>query len=835
MSTIKQPRQQRPWGAIAAFAVVFIAIAAAASLLNSYYVDVLARMILAAIVGVGLNVLIGLTGQVSFGHVGFYALGAYTVAILTTQAQMPFIIAVPLGALLAGVMGSLLALPALRVRGPYLAMVTIAFGFIVEHGASEWSGLTGGQNGIMGIPSPALAGTSFGPRGIALTALVVLAIFVYGYWRLSVSTLGRAMLAVKDSETASESIGLNPLLIKAIAFTVSALCAGLAGGLFAPLLGMVTPSTFNFSQSILFVLVVVIGGAGSLAGPLVGAAIVVLLPEMVASLAEYSQLLFGALLLVVLWLAPEGIVGGISRFIKRHRPLRVPAGETPPPLAANQGAELSVSDLSIAFGGVKAVTALTLTARPGAITSLIGPNGAGKTTALNMLSGFYKPDSGSIRLGASDLQGLTAWRIARAGVARTYQTSQLFGSLSVLDNLIVAQARGRTGQPFAYAAQPEAVQRALALASFVGFTGDLARPAAGLPHVDRRLVEIARALATLPAVLLLDEPAAGLSREDKDRLAALLKRIAGQGIAVVIVEHDMALVMGISDEVVVIDAGVRIAAGTPREVQQDAAVKKAYLGEGAGRPAASRTGTADIGEPLLETGKLVTGYGASPVLHRVELRVREREMVAVLGANGAGKSTLMRALSGLHRPVSGQIAFGGRAIEQLPAHKVTALGVILVPEGRQVFAELSVLDNIRLGAFLRRDMRKGVQESEIEGMLERFPRLRERLHQRAGLLSGGEQQMLAIARGLMSKPNLLLLDEPSLGLAPAIIEELFAALDRLRNERVTILLVDQMAGLALALADRAYVIEGGHIVASGTAAEIERNDALERAYLGGET
>lgn len=248
MSTIKQPRQQRPWGAIAAFAVVFIAIAAAASLLNSYYVDVLARMILAAIVGVGLNVLIGLTGQVSFGHVGFYALGAYTVAILTTQAQMPFIIAVPLGALLAGVMGSLLALPALRVRGPYLAMVTIAFGFIVEHGASEWSGLTGGQNGIMGIPSPALAGTSFGPRGIALTALVVLAIFVYGYWKLSVSTLGRAMLAVKDSETASESIGLNPLLIKAIAFTVSALCAGLAGGLFAPLLGMVTPSTFNFSQ-----------------------------------------------------------------------------------------------------------------------------------------------------------------------------------------------------------------------------------------------------------------------------------------------------------------------------------------------------------------------------------------------------------------------------------------------------------------------------------------------------------------------------------------------------------------------------------------------------------
>ena len=215
------------------------------------------------------------------------------------------------------------------------------------------------------------------------------------------------------------------------------------------------------------------------------------------------------------------------------------------------------------------------------------------------------------------------------------------------------------------------------------------------------------------------------------------------------------------------------------------------------------------------------------MLKGIDLGVRQGEMVAVLGANGAGKSTLMRALSGLHRPVAGGIALAGEELATQPAHRVVARGVVLVPEGRQVFAELSVLDNLLLGAFSR----KKVDRAEIDAVLERFPRLRERLQQRAGLLSGGEQQMLAIGRGLMAKPRLLLLDEPSLGLAPQVANDLFAALDRLRAESATILLVDQMAGLALALSDRAYVIEGGRIVASGTASEIAAAGTLEKAYL----
>jgi ABC-type branched-subunit amino acid transport system ATPase component/ABC-type branched-subunit amino acid transport system permease subunit len=783
-----------------AFIAAFGAAAAFTAVSNSYYVFIMATLALTAVVGIGLNVLLGLTGQVSFGHVGFYALGAYAAAILTVTAKWPFWAALPLAALVCGLVGALLALPALRVKGPYLAMVTIAFGFIVEHVAVEWRDLTGGQNGIMGIPQPG----GVGERGVALASLGLAAVATLAFWRLARSRWGAAMRAVKDSEVAAESLGLNPVAIKTAAFAISAVFAGVAGAFFAPLSGFVTPSTFSFSQSILFVLVVMIGGAGSVAGPLVGAAIVVLLPEVLAGLAEYRLLVFGALLLVVLWAAPEGVVGAVHGLFRRRRlPRRASSGQVA--LKPERTAALAAEGLSIAFGGVRAASQVSLEAQPGAITSLIGPNGAGKTTVLNMLGGFYRPDAGRIRIRDAEIQGRPAWRIARAGVARTYQTTQLFGSMSVAENLAIAG-----GEP--------------ALLAFVGYTGNIDARAADLPHVDKRLVEIARALATRPSVLLLDEPAAGLSREDKARLAQLLRRIADSGVAVVLVEHDMSVVMGISDHVVVLDAGAKIAQGSPAEVQRDPRVRKAYLGEEQRRPARRRGAP---GEPLLQVGRLAAGYGAEPVLKGIDLAVHEREMVAVLGANGAGKSTLMRALSGLLRPVSGGITLEREDISRLPAHKVAARGLALVPEGRQVFPELSVLDNLGLGAFLR----KGAAQADIDAMLERFPRLRERLHQRAGLLSGGEQQMLAIARGLMGRPRLLLLDEPSLGLAPAVIDDLFAALDRLRAESATILLVDQMSGLALALADRAYVLEGGRIVAGGPADEIARDGALEKAYL----
>ena len=458
-----------------------------------------------------------------------------------------------------------------------------------------------------------------------------------------------------------------------------------------------------------------------------------------------------------------------------------------------------------------------LIAPPGRITSVIGPNGAGKTTLLNLVSGFQPPDSGTVRVGNQAITGLPAQDAARASLARTFQTAQPFGNLTVLDNVRLGLLRGRWR-----GAASAALARALL--SLVGYSGSETRLAATLPHVDRRLIEIARALGTAPAVLLLGEPAAGLDDADTVKLGALLQRLARSGLAVVLVEHDMALVMSISDEIVVLDAGRRIAAGTPAAVRADPAVRAAYLGAAApAQGAASR----EVGASLLDVRELSAGYGSLGVLDQVGLKVGRGETIAVLGPNGAGKSTLMKALSGLIRPVQGTIGFGGVELSQLAAHLVARAGLILVPEGRQVFPQLTVAENLRLGATRRNDFAL----AEIEAMLVRFPRLRPRLHTAAGLLSGGEQQMLAVARGLLARPELLLLDEPSLGLAPAVAAELFGQFARLRNEGTTLLIVDQMADHVLAIADRGYVLSSGRVVAQGRPAEL-KDAKLDDAYLG---
>lgn len=800
---------------------------------NGYTHFVFTLVAITTIVGVGLNILYGLTGLISFGHIAFYAIGAYCCALLMLQG-VHFFLAMICSAIFSGFVGLLFAVPAVRVKGAFLAMVTIAFAFVIEHTLVEWRSLTGGQNGLSGFPMIAVGSYLFSERDLAIVASSLAFVALLAFERMERSGWGLAMKGIRDAEIASASLGYHPAQVKTIAFGVSALLAGLAGALYTPLIMFIAPSNFPFSQSILFLFSVILGGVATTLGPLFGAVVTVMLPEWLSALAQYRLLFFGALMLAVLLIAPSGISGLLTKALPSVRKYYDDLGENAAVEWLHNTVQTKVlngQDLSIAFGGVKAVSHVNLEATPFKILSIIGPNGAGKTTVLNIISGFYKPDSGSVFVDHTDIANQPAYQACRVGIARTYQTTRLYEKMSVLDNVVSGLQKGRLGNPFSSLHSPQINNRALSLLRFAGYTGAPDMLAGNLPHVDRRFVEIARALATAPAIMLLDEPAAGLMRSDKNALSKTVKKIAALGIAVVLVEHDMELVMDLSDNVLVLDSGEPIAFGPPDAIRRDDRVIAAYLGK-QGFSAPARTKPLETSStPLLAVHQMSVGYGSALVLKQLSLQIHFGELVAVLGANGAGKSTMMSALAGLLSPESGRITLDDEAIEHLEPHQIVERGLIMVPEGRQVFPELTVLQNLRMGAYKRTE---AVGETEIAKLLCRFPRLKDRIDAKAGYLSGGEQQMLAIARGLMAQPRVLLLDEPSLGLSPAMTSELYMTLALLRDEGVTILLVDQMANIALDIADRAYVLEQGVVVAEGTSKEIRNNGSLTDAYLASE-
>ena len=804
---------------------------------NDYHALVLGTVACTAIVGIGLNVLLGLAGQTSLGHAAFYAIGAYASTLLTMRAGLPWLIALPGAALITGFAGALLSFPALRVRGPYLAMVTIAFGYFVEQAIAEWKSLTGGWNGIMNIPQPAFFGDQPLPWHLALVALVISGLLVPAFAIFSRSDRGIVMRATRDAEVAASTLGANLMTVRALAFGISAALTGLAGGLFATLNGFISPESFPFSQSINFLLMVMIGGVGQASGPLVGALVVVLLPEALSTLAEYRLLFMGGLLLLVLLIAPRGIVGSLGTWLGRY----ARAKQAPPPAVADfaearawitreQPQSLSVFGLGISFGGNRALADVSLSAKGAEVTSLIGPNGAGKTTLLNVITGFYAASQGTFRLGERDLTRLKDFQIGRHAVARTFQTSQLFDAMTVLENVYFGMLQGRLARS-GPGPGPDATGICASLLAFVGFRGDPQSIAGALAHVDRRLVELARALATRPAMLLLDEPAAGLSTEEKQLLGNTLVTIARERIGVMLIEHDMSLVMGISDQIHVLDSGHLIASGTPAEVQANPKVRAAYLGEAQGKFLSAlrdlQGGARATGDDVLVIGRVHAHYGASDVLTDINLAVGVGQTVCVLGANGAGKSTLMRVICGLHERYRGAVGFNGRDISHKPAHQIAAMGLVMVPEGRQVFTELTVEDNILIGGYAR----GGVTPQRLTELYAMFPKLHSLRHRRAGLLSGGEQQMLALARGLAARPIAMLLDEPSLGLAPVIVEELFLRLAALRADGMTLVLVDQMADMALALSDKANLLSAGTMRFSGSPDALRESGELEQAYL----
>ena len=520
---------------------------------------------------------------------------------------------------------------------------------------------------------------------------------------------------------------------------------------------------------------------------------------------------------------------------------------------------LRLDDVQRHFGGVRAVDGVSLEVEKGSIQGLIGPNGAGKTTLVNVVTGYTRIQAGRAWLENDELTGLAAHRIAGLGIGRTFQNIRLFKDLSAVENVLIGMHVRRRDDtlaqlgtlPFFRREEKNRVEEAYSLLERVRLPRSVGERHAGtLPYGDQRRLEIARALGLKPRLLILDEPAAGMNPSEKQGVRELIEGLNAGGLTVLLIDHDMRLVMGVCRRVAVLNFGKKIADGTPEEVSTDATVIKAYLGTGGEREVHSAPGATGVDEEheveeavassraakepekaILDVEELTVSYGAIVAVRGVSFRVAAGEIVALIGANGAGKSTILNTLSGLIRPQSGTAIFDGLDLVNAKASAIVRRGLVQVPEGREILARQTVLENLELATWTRRDGASG--RRRIDEVLKRFPILGERRDLSAGSLSGGEQQMLAIARGLLARPRLLLLDEPSLGLAPQMVDEVFRAIGEIHEDGTTILLVEQNALRALAIADRAYVIETGRILLSGSGDDLLHNPAVRRAYLGG--
>ena len=461
---------------------------------------------------------------------------------------------------------------------------------------------------------------------------------------------------------------------------------------------------------------------------------------------------------------------------------------------------LEIKNLGISFGGLRAVDDFSITIEKGQLYGLIGPNGAGKTTIFNLLTGVYKPNMGTIHLDGMNITGKKTMEINRAGVARTFQNIRLFKELTVLDNVKAglhnqysySTIAGILRLPKYFKVEKTMDEKAVELLKVFDLDREKDTLASNLPYGKQRKLEIARALATNPKLLLLDEPAAGMNPNETKELMDTIRFVRDNfDMTILLIEHDMKLVSGICEKLTVLNFGQVLAQGNTADVLNDPEVIKALKG--------------------------------------ISFEVNEGEIVALIGANGAGKTTTLHTITGLLKAAGGSIGFDGCDITKVRGDRIVGMGMAHVPEGRRVFADLTVFENLKLGAYTRKD--KTEIEETLQMIYKRFPRLLERRNQPAGTLSGGEQQMLAMGRALMSHPKLIVMDEPSMGLSPIYVNEIFDIIQEINKSGTTVLLVEQNAKKALSIANRAYVLETGDIVLSGDAKELMNDDSVKKAYL----
>ena len=790
-------------------------------------------VVIFAIAALGLNLLVGYTGLTSFGHGAWFGIGAYAAALTQKywfpgQIVPPILFALAFVALLSAVVGFLI----LRRRGVYFSLLTLALSALTYAIAFRWTAFTGGESGLGGVVRPAI-----GPLNLddptAYLVLVSLIGFAVLYLLLRVvrSPFGHVLVAIRENEQRATFQGYATDKYKLGVFVLSATITALAGVLlvFHHRLASAEPTSVAFSGELL--VMVVIGGMRSFLGPVLGALFYILFRELLSIWTPNWLLWFGLAFVGFILFSPNGLVGVWERLLRRWRPLpeegaamsqrQIHEGLPLPDFlrpAPHQGVVLEVTAINKHFGGIQAVKNAQLSLHAGQIHALIGPNGAGKTTTFNLISGMFEPDSGTVRLLGQEIQHLPPHRICQQGLARSFQITNLFRGLPIYENLRLSlQARhpARFNAWRDIDSYPEIHADTAALMKFLGLQGIETIEGGALSYGGQRLVDLGIALGSKPQVLLMDEPLAGLAAAERERVSHLIKTVA-RNIPVLIVEHDIDRVLGFSQQVTVMNQGSVLMAGTPEQARADPRVQEIYTGTGTPPVTGRLAGQASERPLLLRFEGVNAFYGKSHILNDASLDVREGEIVALLGRNGAGKSTLLKTLTGLVAAATGTVEYAGRNIAGMAAPDIARLGIGYVPQGRGLFSGMTVAENLALGRLARAtDGRNGTVWSE-EKILKFFPRLKERMQVHADFLSGGEQQMVAVARALSGNVRLLLLDEPFEGLAPTVVQELFSVFDQLRQE-VSIIIVEHNLDLVLALADRVFALERGAVFHTGPA------------------